>query len=414
MIADMADHLHAWPARPDLPRMGAERLAKLRRGMSEAGVDALVLLHGPNITYATGHLAPPVDVTHAVFRRPVAIVTNDRVSLHVACPRGGSIPAETLVRPELWPELDEGAPAVAAAIAEMVGSTSGRRIAVDEVTGAMRRGDVLAGAELVDAARIIGPAKLVKTPDELTCITIAQRLNEQAMDPALDATVPGARRSDVAGAFLGALHELGGDANHIDPIFEVLPPSRDVGPRTSTGHIAFPVGVVDPVLAVGDVVWVDSGIGHEGYMSDFGRTWVVGRDPDRAERALFDRWCAVMQASLDAIEPGASLGDVARAAEAADQVGRGPGAPSRPWLPHFYLAHGLGIESAEMPMVGTDLGAAFDVGFQLATGMVLVLEPVIWQDGVGGYRAEEIVAVTDDGWQLLGGGHPYAPFGEPT
>jgi Xaa-Pro aminopeptidase len=63
-----------------------------------------------------------------------------------------------------------------------------------------------------------------------------------------------------------------------------------------------------------------------------------------------------------------------------------------------------------MPMVGTDLGEAFDDGFTLAPGMVLVLEPVLWEDGVGGYRAEEIIAVTDDGWELLGGAHPYAPF----
>ena len=33
--------------------------------------------------------------------------------------------------------------------------------------------------------------------------------------------------------------------------------------------------------------------------------------------------------------------------------------------------------------------------------MVLVLEPITWEDGVGGYRAEEIVAVTADGYELL-------------
>ena len=33
--------------------------------------------------------------------------------------------------------------------------------------------------------------------------------------------------------------------------------------------------------------------------------------------------------------------------------------------------------------------------------MVLVLEPVIWDDGHGGFRAEQIVAVTDDGYESL-------------
>ena len=37
----------------------------------------------------------------------------------------------------------------------------------------------------------------------------------------------------------------------------------------------------------------------------------------------------------------------------------------------------------------------------LEPGDVLVLEPVIWDDGHGGFRAEEIVAVTDDGAEVL-------------
>jgi Xaa-Pro aminopeptidase len=37
----------------------------------------------------------------------------------------------------------------------------------------------------------------------------------------------------------------------------------------------------------------------------------------------------------------------------------------------------------------------------LAPGMVLVFEPVVWDDGESGFRAEEIVAVTDDGYEYL-------------
>ena len=182
-----------------------------------------------------------------------------------------------------------------------------------------------------------------------------------------------------------------------------MPTRRDSGLRTSTGHVAFPTGVDDPVFAEGDLVWVDAGVGHHGYMSDFGRTWVAGRDPTVAEQSLFDRWMAVLDASLAAVRPGATLGDVGRAARAVEP-------DETPWLPQFYLAHGTGLESAEMPMIGTDLGPAFDDGYELEPGMVLVFEPVVWTDGVGGYRAEEIVAVTDDGWRLLGGGHHYEPF----
>jgi Xaa-Pro aminopeptidase len=33
--------------------------------------------------------------------------------------------------------------------------------------------------------------------------------------------------------------------------------------------------------------------------------------------------------------------------------------------------------------------------------MVVVLEPVIWDDGAAGFRAEQVVTVTDDGWESL-------------
>ncbi len=52
-----------------------------------------------------------------------------------------------------------------------------------------------------------------------------------------------------------------------------------------------------------------------------------------------------------------------------------------------------------MPMIGTDLGQEFDDNFVFPAGMVLVLEPVVWEDGTGGYRSEEIVVITEDGYQ---------------
>ena len=43
--------------------------------------------------------------------------------------------------------------------------------------------------------------------------------------------------------------------------------------------------------------------------------------------------------------------------------------------------------------------------------MVLVLEPVVFQDGTGGYRSEEIVVITEDGWTPLTD-YTYAPYGD--
>lgn len=396
--------------------MGVERLARLRDQMHVQGVDGAVLMHGPHVTYATGHVPAAVDASHANHRRAMAIVSasDGPARLHAHDPISDAVSACAESGGALWPELDGGASAVGAAIAEVLGDVTGRRVAVDAVTGAMARAGVLQGAELIDASRVLSPVRLIKTEDELACIDQAQRQTELAMVAAQAACVPGATRAEVAGAFLAALRDDdvgGGDdggagpayRSGIDPIFQPMPLHRDGGPRTSTGHVAFPTGVDNPVLGEGDLVWVDAGVAWHGYMSDFGCTWVPGRAPTAAEQSLCDRWMTVLEASLAVVGPGATLGDVGRAARSVERE-------ETPWLPQFYLAHGTGLESAEMPMIGTDLGQSFDDGFELAAGMVLVFEPVIWVDGVGGYRAEDVIAVTDDGWRRLGRGDHYEPF----
>jgi len=404
MGADLSQVLAAHPAPPpaiDVGRMRRERHQRLQAELARRDVDAAVLLRSSDVAYATGQAVRGVDAAHAAFERPVAVVVAGEERPHLLWDDvDPGLADDVEAHPAVWPELDEGAESLAGVLAEIVGA--GRRMAADEQSGAMLRRGVFGGGPLVDAAELVGAAKLVKTADELACIGEAQRLNEAAMPAAQAVLRPGSTRQEVAGAFLAELGRLGVDANLIDPIFQRMPRSIADGPRTTTGHVAFPTGA-DETFAEGDLVWVDAGIDHLGYASDFGRTWVVGRDPDPAEQRLFERWCEVMLAVLDVLGPGVSGGDLCRAAEAAHEG-------ERPWLPHFYLAHGVGVESAEMPLVGTDLGTAFDDGLVMAPGMVLVLEPVAWEDGVGGYRAEEIVTVTADGWHHLGSGHPYPPF----
>jgi Xaa-Pro aminopeptidase len=96
---------------------------------------------------------------------------------------------------------------------------------------------------------------------------------------------------------------------------------------------------------------------------------------------------------LAVVKPGATGADLTAAARQGEE--------RTPWLPHLYLSHGIGVDLAEAPLIGTDLGPEFDEATVLEPGMVLVLEPVIWEDGEGGWRGEEIVAVTDTGWEPL-------------
>ncbi|HMD46259.1 MAG TPA: Xaa-Pro peptidase family protein [Acidimicrobiales bacterium] len=392
----------------DLPRMRRERNEKLRAEMERQGVPAALLFGGGSVQYAVGPETLAGDAARSTYLRTAALVLADDPSPHLFTPYPEGAPPELApdhVHGPLFTESDDGVTHLAGVLRELAGGDP-ERLAVDDMSGPMHRlaPTVLGGSELVDAGPVLGPAKLHKTPDELECIHRAQRINELAMYDVQASIRPGLRQSDLSVVFLERIYELGCTSNGIDPIWQVMTPTLAEGPYTTNGGVAFPLCTTDRVLVEGDVIWCDTGIHYQGYASDFGRTWIVSHRPrpSARQRAAFSAWRDVVAATLAAVRPGATGADLAAAARAV--VGG-----STPWLGHFYLIHGVGTESAEPPMVGTDMGPDHDANLVIEPGMVLVLEPVIWDDGVAGYRAEDIVAVTNDGYVALSD-YPYDPF----
>ena len=370
----------------DLARMRRDRHRKVVDALDAQGLTAAVLLGQPAVAYAVGARAPAADAARAAQQRMIAIVTADGEAPHLytAFPEGvpPELPADHVHDP-LPMEWPEGASALLEVLPD-------GPIALDEYTMPLHA--ALRGRQITDATAILGACKVVKTADELECIRRAQAINEHAMVTVEPFVAPGVRGTELSGVFLGRIFELGASANTVDPIWQRMPPRVADGPYSVTGDVVFPTPTTSRPFAAGDVIWVDTGIDYEGYASDFGCTFVVG-GPERRHRDQAARWREIVDRCLDVLKPGATAGDLVRAASAGD--GR------HPWLPHLYLAHGIGTNSAEMPLVGTDLGDEFDDALVLAPGMVLVFEPVVWDDGNSGFRAEEIVAVTDHGYEHL-------------
>jgi Xaa-Pro dipeptidase len=397
------------PDLPDRARMYRESGARLRSAMADNDIGALILLSNGNVVYATGASWPLLDAGLSHVERPVAIVLADDEHPHLFMPfrEGASsesqIPADHL-HPPLYLEFDEGVDHFARIVADLV--PAGATVAVDELTGAMRRaGDRLfPGGAPSDAAPLVGAAKLVKTADQISCIRKACRITEEAVVDVQKALAPGVRQIDLSAQFVRRAFELGATANMLEAIWQVMPATKAAGTWTTHGDLALPLLTTERELAKGDVLWTDVSITYNGFCSDFGRTWLVGDSPSARQKDQFHQWRDILDAVLKVVKAGVTSGDLARAAIAANG-GR------KPWLPHFYLGHGIGTNAAEMPMIGTDLGQEFDDNFVFPAGMVLVLEPVVWEDGTGGYRSEEIVVITEDGFAPLTD-YPYAPYGD--
>lgn len=390
----------------DLRRMRRQRAAKVALAFAGEDAEALVLLGQANVAYATGAPVLQADAARGALERVAAVLVAGDSRPHVFSPwpgdLAGEFPADHL-HGALYPEAPSGAEETVDVLRRLAGAAPGR-ILVDEMPSALydalrRR---LAGTTVDDGSRLLARARLYKSDDEIACIERAQRINEAAMDHVRPLLRPGAVAAELASAFLGRSMELGAEACVVEPIFQPVPRRSTEGLRTWAGETAFPLPATDRRYQRGDVIWIDSGVSYGGYHSDFGRTWIVGEGPSPAQQAVFGRWRRVLDALSEEIGPGASAGHLT-------EVARAAAGGKRPWLAHLYLGHGIGMSSAETPLVGTDLGPLYDDRLVLEAGMVLVLEPVVFEEGPGGYRAEEIFAVTEEGCRQLTS-YSYEPF----
>jgi Xaa-Pro aminopeptidase len=376
--------------------------------MAEHGVDVLVLLLNSNVSYATGVSWPVGDSGRANIDRPVAVVVAGDESPHLFA----QLPQDCAIDPGLdaghlhdpvYLDFDEGVEQFAKALANLAPASA--VIAVDDFTAAMLRGRDKLGVQWPPRAAgdVIGAARLIKTPDELACLRHILWVTEQAMVDVQAALEPGRKQSDLTALFFRRIFELGAEANILDPIWQVMPSRQAELPWTVHGDLAVPLLTTERKLAAGDVLWVDTGIMYAGYHSDFGRTWVVGRQPSPRQQAQYEKWRDINEAVTSIMRAGVTGRELTAAAMAVCDG-------KRPWMSHFYLGHGLGLDSAEMPFVGSDLGDEFDESLVLSPGMVLVLEPVVWDDGHSGYRSENVYVITDDGWINMTD-YPYLPYG---
>ncbi len=277
------------PPHADLARMHRERLERVRTAMREQGLDALVLLGNTNVVYATGAVWPLADSGRANFEQPVALVLVDDEWPHLFSPLREDDRLHTELPPDhihgpVYLDFDEGVRIFASQLADLVPSDA--VIGIDEWTNALRRErSVLFSPDApVDGGRVISKAKATKTLDELSCMREGLRITERAIAEVQASLAPGVRQTDLTAMFLRTIFEAGADANILDPIWQVMPRQMADGPWTTTGDLACPLLSTARELAEGDVLWVDTGISYAGFHSDFGRTWVVGREPDDRQR----------------------------------------------------------------------------------------------------------------------------------
>jgi Xaa-Pro aminopeptidase len=232
----------------------------------------------------------------------------------------------------------------------------------------------LPGARLVDGASLLQEIRLVKTEPEVERIKRATAITEKSMEDALEIARSEITELDLAGMYAYSVSYDGGQVTQ-----------NQIGFRERS---AFPNPVPSLFEAARkDLVRMTFGCTWDHYHSNISRTAVIGRPLQKVQR----RWEAVMSAqdtALDAVEPGAKIGDVCGAAlkalEDADVKGFSGG-----------IGHGLGVECNERPWIERDAEG------ELLEGMVVNIDIPVLELGWGGTQLEDTILVTSEGFELL-------------
>ncbi|MBV9095880.1 MAG: aminopeptidase P family protein [Streptosporangiaceae bacterium] len=350
----------------------AGRLGQVRDAVRSAGLDAVLLTPGPDLRYVTGYDATQLE----------------RLTCLVVPAQGGAalfVPRLELAAAQASPVSGSGLELIAWQETEDPFGMVARRLGQVTAVGlsdrmwamsALRFRDALPGTRLELAGPVLRPLRITKTAAEVTALREAGAAIDR-----VHAQVPGWLRPGLSERAVGVrVSEAILAEGHASVDFVIVAS----GPNAASPHHE----VSDRVLAAGDVVVVDiGGTMPSGYCSDSTRTYAIGEPP-----AEFTGYYTVLQdaqqAACDAVRPGAP-------AESVDAAARDPITRAGYGDAFFHrTGHGIGLESHEDPYIVAGNGEP------LRPGMAFSVEPGIYP-GPHGARIEDIVVVTEDGYQRL-------------
>ena len=256
------------------------------------------------------------------------------------------------------------------------------------------------GVEVTVERDLFDNRRRAKTSTEIAGIRRAQR----ACEAALDASRELLRRAQANGAGL----EVDGEpltCERIKRVIEDVFADHDVegsdmivshGPQTAVGHNMGSGQIAPNEPIVFDLFPRDR---TTGCYSDMTRTYVVGDPSDEIKE-----WYALVKRALETSTAGVRPGVNGRTlfelvceqfheAGYKTQLNKEPGEVLEDGFFHS-LGHGVGLEVHELPSMGRS-------GQDLVPGDVITIEPGLYRSGYGGLRLEDIVLVTDDGYEVL-------------
>ena len=237
---------------------------------------------------------------------------------------------------------------------------------------------------LVDITTTLEAIRAVKSSHELARITVANEIVMLGLDRFKEYAQPGRAEADIAAEVEATIQRRG----HGYKGARVVRAYAMVwsGEDTAMGWWAFRSR--NRAVAADELVMIELATVVDGYWTDHTRTVVAGRPTGRQRRA-FEAVRAAQEAAISAACSGKTGSEVDAVARSTCQ------AAGFEQFPH-HTGHGLGFRYHERrPQLVPDSKD------ELLRGMVIAVEPGIYEKGLGGFRWEDDCVVEDSGARRL-------------
>lgn len=364
-----------------------DRLSRTQQKMAEEGFDGLVISDPSNLIYLTGYRT----ILYASKFRPFLAVIPQNGDPVLVLPNlevGIGIKSSWVADVRGWGKglrADAPDPYVLVGDALREKGLANGRIGI-ELGHGQRLGmnqdqfqELKAQAPNVEwgnVADVMWPVRLVKSDQEIEYIRRACDATDIAWTKAAEACGEGVSEREIM-KVLG--HNM---VEHADgPAFLVIASGPD-------RYDMINAPPVDRKMEKGDMVCFDIGADFKHYWSDVSRLLYIGEPTDR-QKEFHEAELKVFWAGVEAVKPGVTCEDVDRACEdKIEELG------FKEYMLHR-TGHALGLEVHELPSVAVGDKTV------LEPGMVLTIEPGLYDFDIGAWRIEDTVLVTEDGHELL-------------
>lgn len=354
-----------------------QRIEDVRARFAAAGIDGMLITHPTNRRYLTGFTAddtPPNESSgHLIVGPEQVVLVTGSVNLTQAESQAPHV--EAVNRDPSWAVCD--ARAIRNAGIRRIGYESNAILERDFRTIGVELQKAEFNHEWVESDGLVEELRAIKSADEIELLKKAFEITTQTFEHVAPTIEAGQTEAEIA----WKIHQEFVDRGAEGPAFPTIVAA---GMNAARPHHE-PGGTV---IEEGQPIIIDMGARYQGYCADLTRTVWVG-EPDDKLREVYPAVSQAVEEVFERIAAGVATKDLD--AVARDYLGKKGLADA---FTHS-LGHGVGLRVHESPTASM---RSEDI---LVPGNTLTIEPGAYFPEWGGVRVEDVVLISEDGFEIL-------------